>query len=233
MTPPPQQPQEIGKRIQDLTVRFGAEMMRSLQRYNEMLQRVTGGELDDAAVGEAYVRFMRDESERYLRGVADVSAGYFDAFLELASIYNPPFFERAFDKRRRPEPASRQQGTIELRGRLGEEAAGTFQVVNTSHDSDEVAFTVSEFSGPPETAPFRPPLRLQPPRFVLRRFESQIVSVRLPLIPGLFVPDQRYTAELTVRTRDAFDLAIVVVASSVPEAAAVTVRLVEREAGSE
>jgi hypothetical protein len=226
-------PQEIAKRIQDLTVRFGAEVMRSLQRYNELLQRVAGGELDEAAVGDAYVRFMRDESERYFRGVADASAGYYDALLELSAIYNPPFFEHAFNQRRRqPEPGSRHQGIIELGGSLGDEAASTFRVVNTSDDSDEVAFAVSEFSGPPGTAPFRPPLRLQPPRFVLRRFESQLVSVRLPLVDGLFVPDQRYTATLTVRKHEAFDLAIVVVAGARPDAA-LTVRSVAGEAASE
>lgn len=212
-------PQEIATRIQDLTVRFGAEVMRSLQRYNELLQRVAGGELDEAAMGEAYVRFMRDESERYFRGVAEASAGYYDALLELAGIYNPPFFEHAFRRQQRqPEQASPHQGVIELGGSLGEEAASTFRIVNTSHDSDEVAFAVSEFSGPPGTVPFRPPLRLQPARFVLKRFESQLVSVRLPLVDGLFVPDQRYTATLTVRKREAFDLAIVVIAGTRPEA---------------
>jgi hypothetical protein len=225
-------PQEIGKRIQDLTVRFGADVMRSLQRYNELLQRAASGELDDAAVRDAYLRFMRDESERYFRGVADVSAGYCDALLELASIYNPPFFEQAFNRRqRRPEPPSQYQGVIELRGSLDEEAESTFRVTNTSHDSEEVAFVVSEFSGPAGTAPFRPPLRLRPPRFVLRRFESQLVSVRLPLV-AVFVPDQPYTATLTVQKREAFDLAIVVVASPRPDAA-LTVRPVGGEAGSE
>jgi hypothetical protein len=223
-------PQEIAKRIQDLTVRFGAEVIRSLQRYNELVQRVASGELDESEVGETYVRFMRDESERYLHGVADVSAGYYDALLELASIYNPPFFEQAFNRRRqRPEPPP-TQGVIELRGFSGEEASSTFRVANTNHDSEGIAFEVSEFSGPPGTMPFRPPLRLQPPRFVLNGLESQVVSVRLPLVAGLFIPDQRYTATLTVRKREPVDLAIVVVASR--PGARVAVRLVAEEAGS-
>jgi len=224
-------PQEIAKRIQDLTVRFGAEVMRSLQRYNELLQRVASGELDESSVGETYVRFMRDESERYLHGVADVSARYYDALLELASIYNPPFFEQALNTRRqRPEPPP-TQGVIDLRAFSGEEASSTFRVVNTNHDSESIAFEVSEFSGPPGTMPFRPPLRLQPPRFVLTGLESQVVSVRLPLVAGLFIPDQRYTATLTVRKREPVDLAIVVVASARP-GARVAVRLVAEEAGS-
>jgi hypothetical protein len=225
-------PQDIGKRIQDLTVRVGAEFMRSLQRYNELLQRVAGGELDDTAVRDAYVRFMRDESERYLRGVADVSAGYYDALLELGSIYNPPFFEQALNRRRPSEPSLQREGVIELRGSIGDDASGAFRVINTSHDTEEIAFTVSEFSGPPGTAPFRPPLRLQPPRFVLARSESQLVSVRLPLIDGLFIPGQRYMASLTVRKREAYDLAIDVVAHARP-GGALTARIVGGEAGSE
>jgi hypothetical protein len=224
-------PQEIGKRIQDLTVRFGAEVMRSLQRYNELLQRMASGELDESEVGEAYVRFMRDESVRYLRGAADISAGYYDALLELAAIYNSPFFEQAFNRsRQRPEPAP-TAGVIDLRGFFGDEASSTFRVVNTNHDNEEVAFEVSAFSGPTGAMPFRPPLRLQPPRFVLKRLESQVVSVRLPLIAGLFIPDQRYTATLTVRKRERVDLAIAVIATARPDAR-VAVRLVAEEAGS-
>jgi hypothetical protein len=224
--------QEIGKRIQDLTVRFGAEAMRSLQRYNELLQRMAGGELDDAAARDAYIRFIRDETDRYVRGVADISAGYYDALLDLAAIYNPPFFEQAVKSQapRRPPPPQ-PRGAIELRGLPGENALATFRVENTGTDSEEVAFVVSEFSGPPGTAPFRPPLRLHPPRFVLGPLESQLVSVRLPLVAGLFLPDHRYTATLTVRKRDAFDLTIDVVAGAAPDATLV-VRPVPGEVGS-
>ncbi len=77
---------------------------------------------------------------------------------------------------------------------------------------------MSEFWGPPGTAPFRPPLRLQPPRFVLGRSESQLVSARLPLVAGLFATNQRYGATLTVQKRDAFDLTIEVIVAAPPDA---------------
>jgi hypothetical protein len=208
--------EKIGERIRDLTVRFGADIMRSLQRHNELLQRMAGGELDDSAAGEAYVQFVRDETERYFRNVTDVSTGYYDALLELGSIYNPPFFEHAFNRwRPRRQASSRQRGgVIELRGSLGDEAVSAFRIENESNNSEEIAFVVSEFTGPPGTTPFRPPLRLQPPRFVLERFESQLVSVCLPLVAGLFVPNQRYTAVVSVRKREPFDLTIEVVVTT-------------------
>jgi hypothetical protein len=189
--------------------------MRSLQRYNELLQRVAGGDLDESAVGGAYLQFVRDETERYFRNVADVSSGYYTALLELGSIYNPPFFEQAFNRRPTSQAASRQGAdVVELRGSLGDEAVNTFRVDNAGSNSEEVSFVVSEFTGPPGSAPFRPPLRLQPPRFVLERSESQLVTVRLPLVAGLFVPNQRYTARLSVRKREAFDLTIDVVVTA-------------------
>jgi hypothetical protein len=208
--------EKLGERIRDLTVRFGAESMRSLQRYNELLQRAAAGDLDESAVGGAYLQFVRDETERYFRNVADVSSGYYTALLELGSIYNPPFFEQAFNRRPRANQATSRQGgdVIELRGSLGDEAVSTFRVDNAGSNSDEVSFVVSEFTGPPGSAPFRPPLRLQPPRFVLERSESQLVSVSLPLVAGLFVPNQRYTARLSVQKRDAFDLTIDVVVTA-------------------
>lgn len=124
--------EKFGERVRDLTVRFGADAMRSLQRYNELLQRMAGGEFDDGAASEAYVQFVRDEAERYFRSAAELSTGYYDALLELGSIYNPPFFENVFNQRppRGQTSSRRQGGVIELRGSPGEEVAGTFRVEN-------------------------------------------------------------------------------------------------------
>lgn len=227
------QPQEIGKRINDLTVRLGAEMMRSLQRYHEMVQRVASGELDDEAARDAYLRCVRDETERYFLTAAQVTTGYYDAFLELASLYNPPFFERASTQQRTtPKTYSRvNRGVIALRGTIGNEAIAAFSVDGTDRDIEEVAFVVSEFSGPPGTERFRPPLQLHPPRFALRRLDSQLVSVGLPLIGDLFVANQRYTATLTVQKRDAYDLTIEVVASAPFDATAQRAGPHEAESG--
>jgi hypothetical protein len=207
-------PESIGGRLQSLTIQYGAEALRSMQRYNELLQRLAGGELDDAAARDAYLLFLRDETERYFRNVADVSSGYYDALLELASMFSPPFFEHAV-LRPRPRfraPSQPAAGTIELRGAMGDEVVSEFLVHNRNSRSEEVTFALSEFTGPPDVAPFRPPLRLQPPRFTLESSESQVVRVFLPLAAGLFAPNQRYTAVLTVRKRDPFDLAVHVTA---------------------
>jgi len=207
-------PERVGARLQDLTIQVGAEMMRSLQRYNELLQRLAGGGLDEKVAREAYVGFMRDETERYFRGIAEVSTGYYDALLQLASIYNPPFFEQAISRvqRRNVAPSQPENGVIELRGSPGGEAISEFRITNTSNRNEEIAFVVSEFTGGPGTVPFRAPLGLQPPRFVLAPYESQLVRVRLPLVAGLFVPNQYYSSVLTVKKRDSFDLSIRVIA---------------------
>ena len=225
-------PEEIGERIRDLTVRFGAEIMRSLQRYNELLQRFASGELDETAARDAYAQFLRDESTRYFRSVTEAGTGYYDALLELTSIYNPPFFEQVFQPARRTQQSTSRPhgGTVELRGSLGDEAVGTFRIDNASAQSEEISFVVSEFSGPPGTAPFRPPLRLQPPRFVLPPSQSQVVTVSLPLVSSIFVPDQRYTAVLTTQRRDAFDMTIGVFVNA---PSTVTVRQVPIEDGGQ
>lgn len=213
-------PEKIGVRFQDLTVRAGADAMRSLQRYNELLQQLASGDLDDMEAREACVLYLRNETERYFRGLADVSSGYFEALLELSSLYSPPFFERALSRALpRLEAPAESLTTIDLRGSLGSEAVSAFRIHNTGSHSEEVTFAVSEFTGSPGSAPFRPPLRLQPPRFVLDRSESQLVQVRLPLVAGLFVPDERYNAVLTVRKRDTFDLTINVIATAPKEEA--------------
>jgi hypothetical protein len=86
---------EIRKRVHGLTMRFGAGVMQSLQRYNELLQQTAAGEMDEARLQDEYIRFAREETERYLRGLIEMSLGYQDALFELARLYNPPFFEQA------------------------------------------------------------------------------------------------------------------------------------------
>lgn len=216
------QAEQITKSIQDLTVRVGADVMRSLLRYYELLQRLTDGELDEAAAREMYVRFVRDETERYLRGAAAMSSSYYDALLELASTYRAPFFEQAA---RQPRPSAGApvqspdcRRVVELRGSLGAEAASAIEVRNPCGGSEEVTFVVSEFSGPTGLPAFRPPLRLQPPRFVLERGESQLVSVHLPLVAEVFASNERYVATLTVQKRDVEHLTIEVIVAPPNEA---------------
>ena len=168
---------------------------------------------------------MRDETERYFRSAAVANTSYYNALLELASIYNTPFFENA-GKAGEPRAAGSalrdRGGVIELRGSVGDEATNAFHVhhSDSSRDSEDVAFVVSEFRGPPGIPAVTPPLRLQPPRFILARSESQLVSVRLPLVPDLFVANQRYTATLTVQKRDSIDLTIDVIVRAPPDVAA-------------
>ena len=138
--------EKLGERIRDITVRFGSEAMRSLQRYNELLQSLAAGELDQSEALEAYAQFVRDETGRYFRNVADASTGYYDALRELGSIYNPPFFENALSQWRPRHQASPppRSGVIELSGSPGDEAVSAFRVENKSNNAEEITFAVSE-----------------------------------------------------------------------------------------
>ncbi len=202
-------PENVGTRLQDLTIQFGAEVMRSLQRYNEFVQGLASGELDDTAAREQWILFLRDETERYYHNLADVSTGYYEALFQLASRYNPPFFENALMRNHpgRPSPGPAVQ-TIDLRAPIGHEAVSEFRVQNTTDREEDVSFSVSEFTGAPGAAPFRPPLRLNPPRFVLGPFESQVVRISLPLAAGLFVPNHAYAAVIKVQKREPVDFTV-------------------------
>jgi hypothetical protein len=65
----------------------------------------------------------------------------------------------------------------------------------------DVSFLVSEFSSAAGAA-FRPPLQLQPSRFTLRPGEERVVALRIPLLPEMFVPGQRYEATVIMRGHD-------------------------------
>lgn len=72
----------------------------------------------------------------------------------------------------------------------------------------EITFLISEFTGADGSPAFRPPLQLEPPRFTLRSGEERKVTLRLPLLPDLFLPGVRYNGVVVVRGYEDLVLAL-------------------------
>jgi hypothetical protein len=221
-------PQDIGQWIQELTTRSVAEQIRSLQRYTELVQRVARGELDEQAVREEYMRFAREETTRYTRNLATLSLSYYNALIDLSRAYNERFFDQVLSGVSNDAPSERrvppQQVALALHGPVGQELMTSFVVENKRTEAAEISFVVSEFRGPGGTAPFRPPLHLRPPRFVLGPREERQVELRLPLLSEMFVPGQEYSATVVVRGYDDLELLLSVAVEGTDEVAEVEVR---------
>lgn len=205
------EPNEIGKWIQELTLRSVTEQMHALERYKAMVQRIANGEIDEQTVREEYMRFTREETAGYIRKLASLSLNYYKTLIELNSAYNDRFFDHVLGiavgvEASSPKASPPQKLEIELRGFVGQDIASSFVIENKRTERAEISFHVSEFVGPTGTTPFRPPLQLKPPHFTLDPREELAVTLVLPLLPELFAPGQHYTARIIVRGYDDMEL---------------------------
>lgn len=211
----PDDGRDLGRWIQELSARLISEQLRSLERYAELLQRVVRGDLNEKTVRQEYVRFARENVAGYVRSLASLSVSYQNSLLDLGRAYEERFLDQILNHEGHAGdgPAGRARRVeIPLSAPIGEEASAAFVIENERSEPAEISFIVSEFTGPDGAAPFRPPLRLEPPRFSLGPREEQKVMLRLPLLADLFLPGQPYSAVVAVRGYGELELALTVLA---------------------
>ncbi len=208
------EPPDFYRWIQDLTARSVADQTRALQRYNELMQRVLRGELNDPQLREEYTRFAQEESARYASDLAQLSLNYYGALLELGRSYSDRFFDQMLHNRE-PRAAAGdgaaaavtpRQVTLELRGTAGQEAAAAFVIENKRDAPAEITFLASEFVDTAGGQPFRAPLQIQPVQLSLEPHGEAEVRLRLPLLRELFSPGHQYQATVVVRGYDELEL---------------------------
>jgi hypothetical protein len=216
------------KWMQDLTARSVADQTRALQRYNELMQRVLRGELNNPQLRDEYARFAREEATRYTSDLVQLSLRYYGALLELGRNYSDRFFDQMVPGREpkappdntHEAPAKPRQVPLELQGAAGQAAAAGFVIENKRNTPAEISFLVSEFVDSAGGAPFRAPLEIQPAQFYLDPQAEAEVTLRLPLLRELFEPGHHYRATVVVRGYDELELVLSVHLSRGDEAAA-------------
>ncbi len=202
---------DMGEWIRNLTTQSVQEQMRALQRYQKLMQRMMSGDLDEQTVREEYMRFARNETTRYVRGLASLSLSYYNALVDLNRVFTDRFFQQVMTEQPQTEPETPpQEAEMMLTAPLGEVASGRFVLSNERTEAAEISFLISEFTGQAEQEPFRPPLRITPPRFRLEAQAEQEVELSLPLLPALFEPGADYEATVVVRGYDDLVLRLVV-----------------------
>lgn len=219
------QTDDIRQFIQELISRSATDNMQNLQRFGDMLRRMSRGNVDQETIREEFLEFARDESERYVRDLTRVGLNFYNTLLELNRHYNDRFFSQVFEENYRyrdvpdAEPARPRTVQMELHGPLGEEAVRSFVIENKQNEPVSVSFLVSEFTDKANTISFRPPLQLYPARFILRPGEEHVVNLQIPLLKEFFLPGQRYSATVVVSGYDDLVLDLSVWADSPKPAA--------------
>ena len=219
------QTDDIRQFIQELISRSATDNMQNLQRFGDMLRRMSRGNVDQETIREEFLEFAHDESERYVRDLTRVGLNFYNTLLELNRHYNDRFFSQVFEENYRyrdvpdAEPARPRTVQMELHGPLGEEAVRSFVIENKQNEPVSVSFLVSEFTDEANTISFRPPLQLYPARFTLRPGDEHVVNLQIPLLKEFFVPAQRYSATVVVSGYDDLVLDLSVWADSPKPAA--------------
>lgn len=226
--------QEVGRKFQDLAARSLQEQVRAAQRFNGLMQKLGRGELLKQPAGDAYLRFVGEETVQYVGNVSSLVLDYYKELFELGRTYNEKFFEQvvgATASGGAPTAEASAQGVpvaaaphrrvdVELNGTAGDVATRSFVLESKRAEATEISFLVSDFVGLKGTASFRADLEFEPARFTLNPGEERVVTMRLPLSSDLFLPGLRYSATALVRGYDDLELHISVSPGAPAETAA-------------
>ena len=208
--------QDVARWIEETTRRAVSEQIHNLQRYNELIQRISRGELDQEAVRQEYLHFIQEESQRYLQQLAQASLSYYNQLVEISRTHNDLFFTQVLNAAQpgshngdsTKQPARKVE--MNLRAVLSEEANGSFILENKRAEEADISFMVSEFSDESGVHIFRPPLQIVPPRFRMGAFEEVEVRLKLLVLPELFESGKTYTTTILVRGYDDLELLLTV-----------------------
>jgi hypothetical protein len=217
--------QEVGRKFQDLAARSLQEQVRAAQRFNGLMQKLGRGELLKQPAGDAYLRFVGEETAQYVGNVSSLILNYYKELFELGRSYNEKLFEQVVggatasggaatsetSTREAPTAVSHRRVDVELNGTVGEAATRSFVLESKRAEATEISFLVSDFVGLQGTGSFRADLEFEPARFTLNPGEERVVTIRLPLSSDLFLPGLRYSATALVRGYDDLELHINVV----------------------
>jgi predicted flap endonuclease-1-like 5' DNA nuclease len=199
-----EQPEDVRQWIQELITRSASDKLQNLQRFEELLRRLSRGEIEHTNLREEYLRFAQQESNRYINDLTRVGLSFYNTLLELNRQYNERFFEYVYKdqhlspdetggKRREPKVIA-----MDLHGPLGGVAGRSFVIENQRAESVSVSFMVSAFESEDGATSFRPPLQLEPSRFSMRPGEEHLVAIKISLLEKLFEVGSVYTAVVVV-----------------------------------
>jgi predicted flap endonuclease-1-like 5' DNA nuclease len=203
-----QESEDISKWVQELISRATREQIQGMQRLNNLMQRVTSGELNESQVRDEFNKFVKSESSRYVEDLTRLGLSFQAALVELNRKYSDRFFESMLGSTFKEQPSTNGQASqskeiqIHLSGACGEELVKTFAIENKREEEETVNFLISEFTDAQSTMAFRPPMQVQPARLVLRPGEERNVTLRLPLLSELFTPGGIYFATVIARGRN-------------------------------
>lgn len=215
-----EQPNDFVRSLQELITNSATDQIRASRQFNELVQSIARGELNDREANERIRQFLTSATSRYMNDLSRLTVSFLQALRTVNRHYSDHFFDQVMGDVAQ-EPADEntlRRVEMQVSAVVGADIQRSFAIENRQNKACEVSFAVSELTEVDGDAVFRAPLQLQPSRFTLRPGEEQVVTLTLPLLPELFVPGRQYEGTVLVRGHDNLLLALTVDVEPVAEA---------------
>lgn len=207
-----EQPNDFVRSLQELITNSASDQIRASRQFNELVQSIARGELDNREASERIRQFLTHTTSQYINDLSRLTISFFQALRAVNRHYSDHFFDQVMGDAFQDgdDDGTLRRVDMPVSAVVGEDVQRSFVIENRQDRACEVSFAVSEFSEVGGASSFRAPLQLQPARFTLRPGEEQVVILTLPLLPELFAPGRRYEASVLVRGHDNLMLALTV-----------------------
>src|SRR6266576_1201854 len=207
------EPESVRRLVESLTGEALKKFLDNLRHHVELQRRIAGGQLRQDQVNIAYVKYALREGAGYRDEVGRLTASYYRDLLEVGARYSERFYQQVFDSSSDAAAAGSGENpehvSLELHGLPGHEVVRRIALENTDESDTEVTFEPGECRGA-DGASFTAPLALQPARLTISSGGREEVTLRLALLPSLFVPGTVYTMSVDVHGQQELSLDLVI-----------------------
>ena len=214
--------------VDDLSSAALRDLLRNVRHHTELRRQIASGLIDERMVNDAYREYARREGADYRQRVADITVQYYSDLADLGNRYSEAFYADVLGDLGTNGDGHRQNGSdgdggrhrtngagtappnatssagpdveevpIELHAPPGKEVMASFALENTESHAVELSIEVGSCQGPGGES-FMAPLTVQPAQFVLEPGARRSITLRLVMLPTLFVPGHLYRMRLRI-----------------------------------
>jgi hypothetical protein len=208
------EPDSVRRLVESLTGEALKQFLNNLRHHVEVQRRVARGQLRQDQVNVAYVKYALREGAGYRDEVGMLTARYYRDLIDLGTRYSERFYKQVLEASPSASVGGDADGapereSLELHGPRGHEVVRRIALENTDSDEAEVTFELGECRGP-DGVPFTAPLAVQPARLTIPSGGRAEITLRLALLPSLFVPGNVYAMNVDVHGQQELALDLVI-----------------------
>ena len=184
--------------FQSLATYAAEQSARGMARHQQLVEKISSGEISSARVQEHGRRFLEDQAPQLLGDVMELGLDFVARLQHSSASLADGLYDRVLGAEAQADSHPDTPICVDLRGPLGATASACIVVENTRSVPAEVACRVSPFAPRSGGERFQPVLEIEPSRFTLPPGGQHDVDVRLTLDQTRFAPGTDYAATMLI-----------------------------------